>query len=54
VRLAATARRRTRRRTRFVIQIRPEPALGFLQGHAFADVIIQQLIAAEFADGEIL
>src|SRR6185437_16488453 len=36
-----------------VIQVMSQPAFGVLQSDAFAQVIIQQLIAAQFADGEI-
>jgi hypothetical protein len=38
----------------FVIQPRPKPALGFLQRHALSEMIIKQLVTAEFANGEIL
>ena len=36
-----------------VIQPGSKPSFGFLQGHAFADVIIKQLIATEPANGEV-
>src|ERR1043166_95868 len=36
-----------------VIQIRPKPALDFGQRHAFAQVIINDLIAPNFSDGKI-
>ena len=38
---------------RVVVQPRPQPALDFLQRHAFAEMIIKKLVATEFADGEI-
>src|ERR1039458_3868514 len=38
---------------RVIIQIRSQPAFYFLQGHAFADVIIQQLVATKLANGEV-
>src|SRR5208283_1088206 len=38
---------------RLVIQVRPQPAFDFRQGHAFADVIIKDLVASELADGKI-
>src|SRR5438132_14413738 len=39
---------------RFVIQIRPEPSLDRAQIHLLAQVIINDLIASDFADREIL
>jgi len=38
---------------RSVVQPGPEPAFDFVQRHAFAQVIIQYLIAAELADGKV-
>lgn len=38
---------------RIVVQISAEPAFDLLEGHAFAQVVIEQLVAAKFADGEI-
>src|SRR5437763_2495125 len=52
--LATSATRRaSRRRVRLVIEIRGEPAFDFLEGHAFAAVVIEDLVAGEFADAEI-
>src|SRR5438132_6838980 len=52
---ASTSRRRagSLRPRRIVIQIWPQPALDLLQGHPFAEMVIEHLIAAKFADGEV-
>src|SRR5580698_6404315 len=40
-------------KARSIIQIWPEPAFDFLNGHAFAGVVVVNLVAVEFAHGKI-
>ena len=42
-----------RRLLRLIIQIRPQPALDFRHGHVFTNVVVVDLVAVEFAYGEI-
>lgn len=53
LRLASTLAPPMRNSPFLVIQIRPEPALDFGDGQAFAKVVVVHLVAIQFADGKI-
>ena len=39
--------------SRVVVQVRTKPTLHFLEGHSFATMVIENLIAIDFADGKV-
>ena len=36
-----------------VVQVRAEPALDFLHGHPFAQVVVEHLVAVDFSEAKI-